>query len=143
MNIYAENILDHYWHPRNKRHHLPAVEGMNGGRVTHEEINESCGDSLAIRLAISAGRISAIQWDGSGCAISQAAISMLSEELAGKSIADAESLKKEDIYSLLGVPIGPRRVKCALLGLHALKNAIKKFKGEPPAGWNDTAGSSV
>lgn len=140
MDLYAENILDHYRHPRNKKPPLSSKECHGERQVTHEEVNVSCGDEIAIHMVIAAGRVTGVWWEGSGCAISQAAMSMLGEELAGKSLDEVESLKKEDVYDLLGVPIGPRRIKCALLGLHTLKNAVRKFKRENALGWAETAG---
>ena len=131
MDVYAENILDHYRHPRGK----VAPESPT---VSHEEINVSCGDALTIQLIINDEKVTEVGWEGTGCAISQAAMSMMSEELAGKSVADLEKLTKENIYEMLGVPIGPRRVKCALLGLHALKNALRKSKDEEVQGWTET-----
>ncbi len=135
MDLYAENILDHYRHPRTKK-------SLDAPSVTHEEVNVSCGDALTIHLTIAAGRISEIGWEGSGCAISQAAMSMLSEELAGTLLDDVASLQKEHVYDLLGVPIGPRRVKCALLCLHTLKNAVRKLKREEARGWGEMVGRS-
>ena len=120
MDVYAENILDHYRHPRGKQR-------LAQPSVTHEETNVSCGDSLIVDLSIADGVIREIGWEGSGCAISQAAMSMLGEELAGKTIDAAGALDAKDVYDLLGVPIGPRRVKCALLGLQAVKNAIRSY----------------
>lgn len=128
MDLYAENILDHYRHPRGKSR-LPSPS------VTHEEVNLSCGDAITLDLTIKNDHIHDIGWEGSGCAISQAAMSMLSEELVGKSLKGVEALTKEDVYGLLGVPIGPRRTKCALLCLHTLKNAVRKFRGEEVQGW--------
>lgn len=119
MDLYAENILDHYRHPRGK-------QALESPTVKHEEVNVSCGDALTVSLKIENERVTEVGWEGSGCAVSQAAMSMLSEELAGKSLKEVESLKKEDVYELLGVPIGPRRVKCALLGLDAIMNALRK-----------------
>jgi nitrogen fixation NifU-like protein len=79
-----------------------------------------------------------VQWSGTGCAISQAAMSMLSEELAGMKTSDLEKMKTEHIYELLGVPVGPRRFKCALLCLHTLKNALRVHAGNEPQGWLET-----
>lgn len=141
MDLYAENILEHYRHPRNKKL-LSGRGGESEGLVTHEEVNLSCGDALTIQLRIEEDRIAEVGWEGSGCAISQAAISMLSEELAGKSLQEIDALTKEDVYNLLGVPIGPRRVKCALLCLQALKNALRKFHGEATVGWGETIGGA-
>ena len=134
MDLYAENILDHYRHPRGKQR-------LRSPSVTHDEVNLSCGDSVTLDLQVTDGRITSIGWEGSGCAISQAAMSMLAEELVGKSLSDVESLKKEDAYALLGVPIGPRRTKCALLALQTLKNAVRKFTGEKAQGWAETVGA--
>ncbi len=138
MDLYAENILDHYRHPRNKNL-LPQQREKGrdegGQRISHEEVNLSCGDALTIHLQIADGQVTAMWWEGSGCAISQAAMSMLTEELSGKSLDDVDALTKENVYELLGVPVGPRRTKCALLGLHTLKNAVRKFRGEEMQGW--------
>lgn len=131
MDIYAENILDHYKHPRGKR-------VMENATAEHEEVNWSCGDALTIRIKLDDGRITELGWDGNGCAISQASMSLLSEELTGKSVDDVARLGKEDIYALLGVPIGPRRFKCALLSLHTLKNTLRKAQGLEPQDWLET-----
>ena len=117
MDLYAENILDHYRHPRGK-------QLLASPTVTHEEVNISCGDALKVFLTIKNDCIAEVGWDGSGCAISQAAMSMLSEEIVGKSLVEVEAIKKENIFAMLGVPIGARRLKCALLGLQAVKNAL-------------------
>lgn len=135
MDLYADNILDHYRHPRGK--------GMLAEpTVTHEEVNMSCGDAVTVQLEIRDGGIAAVRWDGAGCAISQAAMSMLSEELPSTSLHALDALGKESMYDLLGVPIGPRRVKCALLGLHTVKNALRKFQGKPLRPWFETAGGA-
>lgn len=136
MDLYAENILDHYRNPCKK---------MEAGSwkkldVTHQETNPACGDEITIGFNMQDGHVQNIYWDGTGCAISQAAMSMLAEQLADISLKDAENISTKEIYALLGVPISPRRVKCAILCLHTLKNAIRKFKGEPAQGWIDTVG---
>ena len=92
----------------------------------HEEVNVSCGDALKVFLMIKNDRVDAVGWEGTGCAISQAAMSMLSEELAGKLLKEIAAINKETIFAMLGVPIGARRLKCALLGLQAVQNAIEK-----------------
>ena len=134
MDLYAENILDHYRNPRNKQKLAPELQYL----VTHTEANLSCGDEVTISLNIKDDRISELSWDGTGCAISQAAMSLLSEELQGKTIMEIEALTPKDVYEVLGVPIGPRRVKCALLGLHALKNALREHQGKKPQSWTET-----
>lgn len=132
MDVYAEEILDHYRHPRGK-----AL--LSAPTVAHEEVNLSCGDALMLHLQIAEEKISALGWDGSGCAISQAAMSMLGETLVGKTVEKAAALSPTDVYDLLGVPIGPRRVKCALLSLHTLNNAMRKIRNLEVQGWSDTA----
>ncbi len=140
MDVYAENVLDHYRHPRNKSQE-PKTK-VQDSAIIHTEENLSCGDTVTVHLAIENDRITSISWDGTGCAISQAAMSMLSEESSGKSIREMEVLMPQNVYDLLGVPIGPRRTKCALLGLHTVKNAMRKHAGKEMQRWTETMGSS-
>lgn len=128
MDLYAENILDHYKNPRHAGH-------LKNPTTSRREENLSCGDDLTLELAIEDGTITDLAWRGEGCAISQAAMSLLSEELIGETAADAEGTTKEEVLSMLGVPVGPRRLKCALLCLHTLKNALRGARGEGPQSW--------
>ena len=134
MDLYAENILDHSKHPRHKGELADAT-------VQHEEKNLSCGDSVNVMLRINNGGIEEVSWTGSGCAISQAAMSMLSETLEGMKLSEAEKLQLDDIKTMLGVPIGTRRLKCALLCLHALKNDLHVLRNEPEQTWAETVGN--
>ncbi len=136
MDLYAENILDHFRSPRGQ-------ELMQDPSIERREENTSCGDELTLRLRIDDEKITGVSWTGTGCAISQSAMSMLSEELMGMTLADADALTKESIYALLGVPIGPRRFKCALLGLHTLKNALRLHGGETEQSWTKTVGMDL
>ena len=120
MNLYAENILDHYRHPRGKCDIANATFG-----IRHSESNTSCGDEITIGLTIENEKIIEMGWDGTGCAISQAAMSMLFEELEGKEISAILNLSDEDVLELLGVPISNRRMNCALMSVQALRNAIQ------------------
>ncbi len=131
MDLYAENILDHYRHPRHCGH-------LSSPSVSHREENISCGDDLTLELTIDGDMITQVSWSGTGCAISQAAMSMLAEELSGMRMDDACVLKPQHVYDLLGVPIGPRRFKCALLGLHTLKNALCTHAHAPLKSWVET-----
>ena len=133
MDIYAENILDHFRHPRN-------AGALSDATVSHEEWNHACGDELRLSLLINDGIVAKIAWTGTGCAISQASISILSEELIGKKAVDVLALTKDDVYKLLGVPVGPRRFKCALMSLHTAKNAILKAQGKKLLSWMKTVG---
>lgn len=131
MDLYAETILDHYRDPRNSG-------TGSGAHTSMSEDNPACGDHLTVHLWIKDDKIQKIEWEGEGCAISLAGMSMLSEELEGIKVKDVLSMKKDDIYELLGVPIGPRRFKCALLCLHTIKNAIRSFQGKEPQSWLET-----
>ncbi len=133
MDLYAENILDHYRHPRHK-------SVLKNPTVTHKEENVSCGDTVELSLSMKDAKILEIGWSGEGCAISQAAMSMLSEELIGKTTDEALSIATDHIHELLGVPVGPRRTKCALLCLHTLKNTLRAAKNEPVQSWTETVG---
>lgn len=131
MDLYAENILDHFRDPRNAGKLSPAT-------IDHEEHNHACGDSLHLWLLIEDGKIRKIGWEGEGCAISQASMSILSEELVGKTEEEVLRLSQDFMYELLGVPIGPRRFKCALMSVHTVKNAVHKARGEEVQSWMET-----
>ena len=133
MDLYAENILDHYRSPR-------GTEPLSKPTVEHHEVNASCGDEITVQLKIANGKIEGISWSGTGCAISQAAMSMFSEEIVHCPLSIVHSMKPKTIYDLLGVPIGPRRFKCALLCLHTLKNALRTYEKKKPQSWVETAG---
>ncbi len=129
MDLYAENILDHFQHPR----HKGALASGATPTITLDDANPLCGDKLELSLLIeqdNAGNsiIKNLAFDGSGCAISQAAMSMLSEELYGKNLSNAETITPETIYEMLGVPLSTARVKCALLSYSLLKKALILLK---------------
>ncbi len=118
MDLYSENILDHYQHPHNK--------GEIGDRTVRVfENNPLCGDTIQMDLKIKGDKIEEIAFIGNGCAISQAAVSLLSDEIKGKKISVLKKMKTQKVYDLLQVPISPGRVKCALLGYATLQTALK------------------
>lgn len=133
MDLYAENILDHSKHP----HHTGVLADAS---ITHVEQNPSCGDAITLTLKINGEQIVDLAWTGDGCAISQAGMSLLSDELIGKTLTDVDTLNPASIQALLGVPVGTRRLKCALLCLHTLKNALHAYKKEPLQTWHETVG---
>ncbi len=135
MDLPAEHVLDHYRHPRRK---IP----LAAPTVTHEERNWSCGDALTLQLRIEDDCIAEIGWSGEGCAVSQAAMSLLAETLPGMDTGAARQLEPPDILALLRIPVGTRRMKCALLCLHTLKNALRAHGGEPLQGWEETVGNA-
>jgi len=119
-DIYQQNILDHYKHPEN-------FGKLEGADVVQVEFNPLCGDKLILYLVINDKEIVDVKFEGQGCAISVAAMSMLSEELKGMSLEKAVKLDKDYITDLLGVELGPTRLKCALLSWQALQNAIRSL----------------
>ena len=116
QEIYKENIIDHYKHPHNK--------GKIDHNKTHRELNTSCGDELTIYLNIKNNIIENISFEGHGCAISQASVSMLTDKLKGMTIEETLKLNKDDILELLGIPISIVRMKCALLSLKTVQGAL-------------------
>lgn len=116
MNIYQENILDHYHHPRN--------HGKIKGSVVITRDNPSCGDVISLSILLEAGVVHDAKFEGSGCAISQAAASMLTEEIIGKTKEDVQKMSKNDILELLGIEISLGRLKCALLALETVHEAL-------------------
>lgn len=131
MDLYADQILDHYKHPRH-------AERIGDATSEHEEANLSCGDTVRVQLTIENDVIRNIGWHGGGCAISQAGMSLLSEKVMGMTVADALALRKDDILALLGVPVSERRLKCALLCLIALQNTVRIHAALPAQSWAET-----
>jgi len=114
---YREYILDHYRNPRNY------------GRLEHpdvhaEDSNPLCGDQLALDLQVEGDQVTAVRFQGRGCAISQASASMLSEMIEGKTTQEVLRLGKDDVLDALGIPISPARTKCAFLCLRVLHRGL-------------------
>ena len=130
-NFYREQILDHYKSPRG--HGL-----IEDADAQAEGQNPLCGDevTISVKFADDGETISGIGFEGRGCAISQAATSMLTELAEGLDVDEAAALSKDDLLAELGIPLSPVRLKCALLGLTTLKVALHKAKGTPlPPEW--------
>ena len=134
-SLYQEVILDHYKHPLNK-----GLSNTYGAQVHH--VNPSCGDEITLNISAKDGVITSITWDGVGCSISQASVSIASDLLIGKTFVQAQALSEEfvdlmqskgkkagdestleDAVALAGVSQYPARIKCALLGWMAIKDA--------------------
>lgn len=119
MSIYQQLILDHYRNPRNQGvldapTHLAAAN------------NPTCGDKLEMHLLVKGDIIEEVKFTGSGCAISQASASILTEFLCGKSVHEAEELTQESFLRHLGIELSLTRRKCALLSLDTLQKALIK-----------------
>lgn len=132
--LYREVILDHYKNPRN--------HGLLQPFDAHAEgQNPLCGDELAVSVRLGDGDvIEEIGFDGRGCAISQAATSMLTDLVRGRTAEQVAAMPKEELLEELGIPLSPVRLKCAILGLGVLKLALHKARGTPlPEEWGTSS----
>lgn len=114
--LYRDYILEHYKRPRN-------FGELEPHDAEFEDNNPLCGDELGVQLRIADGRVEDLRFHGHGCAISQAAASMLSEQVKGMTLEEVRRLDKDSVLDLLGIDISATRMKCALLGLKVLKAA--------------------
>jgi nitrogen fixation NifU-like protein len=130
--LYREVILDHYKNPRGHG-------TLDDPDVTAEGQNPLCGDEVSIYVSFEPGSdiIEEVKFSGRGCAISQAATSMLMEMAQGRAASEVAAMTKDDLLEELGIPLTPVRLKCAILGLTTLKLALHKGKGTPlPDEWS-------
>ena len=133
--LYREVILDHYKNPRNHGE-------LEGADAHAEGQNPLCGDevSVFVKFGADGDTIEDLSFVGRGCAISQAATSMLTELVKGRSAAQVAELPKEELLDEVGIPLTPVRLKCAILGLGVLKVALNRAKGTPlPEEWRSLA----
>lgn len=116
-DLYREQILEHYKHPRN-------FGKLKKANAVASDNLVSCGDQLAMELLVKAGKVVDVKFSGSGCAISMASASILTENIKGKKISALKILGRDDILKLLKINPTPTRLKCALLSLEVLHKAI-------------------
>jgi nitrogen fixation NifU-like protein len=117
-DLYREVIIDHYKNPQYRGH-------LDPNDIQFEDDNPLCGDHIEITLRVDEnGKVSDGRFDGRGCAISQASADLLLESIMGKPVEDVKKLAKQDVLDLLGIDLGPVRLKCALLSLKVLKAGV-------------------
>ena len=129
--FYREVILDHYKNPR-------SYGLLADAHASAEGQNPLCGDevTISVKFAADGETIEQIGFEGQGCAISQAATSMLTELVTGRTASEVAVLEKEELLEEIGIPLTPIRLKCAILGLGVLKVALNRAKGTPlPDEW--------
>ncbi len=128
-SLYREVILDHYKNPRG--HGV-----IDGADAEAEGQNPLCGDEVSIALSFEGDTIADVKFQGRGCAISQAATSMLMDMVKGRTAQEVASMSRDELLEEVGIPLTPVRLKCALLGLGVLKLALHKGRGTPlPEEW--------
>lgn len=126
-DLYRELIIDRYKNP----HHRGSLDPHD---ISYEDDNPLCGDHIRIELRVDGdNKITEAVFDGKGCSISQASADLLVESVIGKSLEDVQQLSKEDVLDMLGIELGPVRLKCALLSLKVLKAGVYGL-GEGEAG---------
>ena len=116
-DLYRENILEHYKHPRNQG-------TLERPDITYEDANPLCGDRIRMDIRLEDRRIADIRFSGRGCSISQAAASMLCEAIEGKTLEEVRKLSRDDMLEMLGIELGPVRLRCGMLALKTLKAGV-------------------
>ncbi len=115
-----EYVLDHFKHPRN-------YGTIDDPDTTCEEGIPSCGDLIRLDINIADGRVDEVKFSGKGCAVSQAAASILTEMVLDKKVDECRMMTDEEMLESLGAKVSPIRFKCALLALHVLRKALNKI----------------
>ena len=118
--VYRDRLMDHYHNPRHR------CTALRGATATAEATNPACGDTLAVQMRVADGKIADLCWTGEGCAISQAAASMLAAHIVGAPVRRLAQMDASAMLELLGVPVSPARMRCALLALETFRRALSQ-----------------
>ena len=122
-SIYQEQIIDHYKYPRN-------FVKLDESDFDYGDSNPVCGDEIHIWVKLNEeNKVEKVGFQGKGCAISLASASLLSELIEGMSLEELKALTNEDIKEMLGIPLSPVRLKCAILSLKVLEGGLISFEG--------------
>jgi nitrogen fixation NifU-like protein len=117
-DLYREVIIEHYKNPGYRGY-------LDPHDIKFEDNNPLCGDHIEVTLRTDEqGNVADARFDGHGCAISQASADLLMESIIGKQVEEVKQLNKQDILDMLGIDLGPVRLKCALLSLKVLKAGV-------------------
>ncbi len=119
--LYQEELLDHYRYPRN-------YGVIPNADIASISVNPSCGDAISLSALIVEGIITKIFFQGQGCVISQSSASMLTVACLNQPLEELEALSKSDIISMIGITLGPTRLRCALLALEALHEGLRQYR---------------
>jgi nitrogen fixation NifU-like protein len=122
-DLYRDFILDHYRNPRN-------AGTMSNPDATFEDNNPLCGDRIRMDLRVEDGKVTDVKFAGRGCAISMASASLLTEQIKGMPLTEIAKIGKDEVLANVGINISAARLKCALLGIKVLKQALA-MKYEP------------
>ena len=122
-DLYRDFILDHYRNPRN-------AGTMANPDATFEDNNRLCGDKIRMDLRVEDGKVTDVKFAGRGCAISMASASLLTEQIKGMPLTEIAKIGKDEVLANVGINISAARLKCALLGIKVLKQALA-MKYEP------------
>lgn len=127
-DMYREHILDHYKHPRN-------FGVLKDPSVDHEANNPLCGDQIRLTFLVDGeDKIKDVKFSGRGCAISQASASLLTTRIKGKPLDEIKAIDRDAVVAMLGIPVSPVRLKCALLSLAVLREGIEIWEKRLPPG---------
>ena len=124
LDMYAEELIQHYEHPSNKRK-------IENATIVMPEENISCGDVITVYLKLNGDKIEDVSFDGSGCVISMGSASMLTDSLKGKTLEQLEKMKYQDLLKVINIDPGPVRMHCATLSLRAFKKAAFAHQHKP------------